>query len=89
MTAFIIPSPAVFPSTGFSAMVAEAQMRLVDFFRDQSESGSTVASEAYSSLMASNQKRRGARMVAEVTGAPAHVAVVVFMGDLNAYHAAR
>jgi len=70
-------------------MVAEAQMRLVDFFREQSEQGSTVASEAYSSLMASNQKRKGARMVAEVTGAPAHVAALVFIDDWNAYHAAR
>lgn len=89
MSAFLTAFPAVFPTTSARDMVAEAQMRLVDFFREQSEEGSTVASEAYDSLMASNQKRKGARMVAEVTGAPAHIAALVFIDDCNAYHAAR
>lgn len=88
-SAFLIPSALPFDLGGFRAMVDEAELRLVEFFGDNAHgrTNADAASASYDGLLSSGGRRGGARFVADVTGAPLHVAAVVFAQDLALYKA--
>ena len=83
-SSFLIPSALPFNVGGFRAMVEEAELRLVEFFSDNphGQGNAHTASKSYGVLLSSGRRREGARFVADVTGAPFHVAAIVFAQDL-------
>mgnify|MGYP003112414579 FL=1 len=88
-SAFLIPSALPFDFGGFRAMCDEAELRLFEFFSDRTfgQANADAASDCYDGLLSSGQRRGGARFVADVTGAPFHVAAIVFAQDLALYKA--
>jgi len=88
-SAFLTPCALPFSAGGLQAMVAEAELRLFEFFSDKTfgQANTDTASAAYDDLLSIGSRRGGARFVADVTGAPFHVAAIVFAKDLALYEA--